>query len=194
MEEKCCYKCKNIKTIENFYKDKNKKFGVSNQCKICAKEQNNKYRINNLEYFQKYGKEYRKTYTLHEKYENYFKNYYQNILKSQRREQRKVDILFKIKCNIHSRTSNSLKKKNWKKNNTEHLLLGCTFEELKYHLESKFTEGMSWDNYGKFGWHIDHIFPLSLAKSSEELYKLSNYKNLQPLWAIDNIKKSNKII
>ena len=51
---------------------------------------------------------------------------------------------------------------------------------------------MSWDNYGD--WHIDHIIPLSSAKTEEEIYKLAHYTNLQPLWAEDNIKKSNKIL
>ena len=49
---------------------------------------------------------------------------------------------------------------------------------------------MSWDNYGK--WHIDHIIPLSSANSEDDIYKLCNYTNLQPLWAEDNLKKSNK--
>jgi hypothetical protein len=58
--------------------------------------------------------------------------------------------------------------------------------------EEKFTEGMSWDN--KNEWHIDHIIPLSSAQTEEELYKLCHYTNLQPLWAEDNLRKSNKIV
>jgi hypothetical protein len=50
---------------------------------------------------------------------------------------------------------------------------------------------MTWDNYGK--WHMDHIYPLSLAKTTEEIEKLCHYTNLQPLWAVDNIRKGNKI-
>jgi hypothetical protein len=59
-------------------------------------------------------------------------------------------------------------------------------------MENKFTEGMSWDNQGK--WHIDHIIPLSSANSEEEIYKLFHYTNLQPLWAKDNLSKHNKIL
>jgi hypothetical protein len=51
---------------------------------------------------------------------------------------------------------------------------------------------MSWDNYGK--WHIDHIIPLSSANNEDEVYKLCHHTNLQPLWAEDNLKKSNKIL
>jgi len=67
-------------------------------------------------------------------------------------------------------------------------------DELKKYLESKFTEGMCWENYGLYGWHIDHIIPLSSAKNEEELIKLCHYTNLQPLWSFDNLSKHNKIL
>jgi len=52
---------------------------------------------------------------------------------------------------------------------------------------------MSWENHSIHGWHIDHIIPLSSANNKEDLYKLCHYTNLQPLWAKDNLLKSNKI-
>lgn len=70
--------------------------------------------------------------------------------------------------------------------------LGCTPKEFRAYIESLFTPGMTWENYGK--WHIDHKKPLSkfdLIKK-EEREKANHYTNLQPLWAIDNIKKGNK--
>jgi hypothetical protein len=70
-------------------------------------------------------------------------------------------------------------------------LLGSDFNTVKTHIENKFTEGMNWKNQGK--WHIDHIIPLSSAKTKDELISLCHYLNLQPLWALDNILKSNKI-
>ena len=51
---------------------------------------------------------------------------------------------------------------------------------------------MTWDNYGQ--WHIDHIIPLSSAKTEMEIYELCKYTNLQPLWAVDNLRKNNKLI
>jgi hypothetical protein len=72
--------------------------------------------------------------------------------------------------------------------------LGCNVLELKNHLEFQFKEGMSWNNHGLFGWHIDHIKPLSSAKTEKELYILCHYTNLQPLWAKDNLSKGNKIL
>jgi hypothetical protein len=72
--------------------------------------------------------------------------------------------------------------------------LGCTVDQLKQHLESKFQEGMTWDNWGTYGWHIDHIIPLSSFDLSdrEQLLKACHYTNLQPLWAEENLKKSDK--
>jgi 5-methylcytosine-specific restriction endonuclease McrA len=71
-------------------------------------------------------------------------------------------------------------------------LVGITPKELKEHLEKQFFQGMSWGNYGE--WHIDHIIPLSSAKTEDEIYKLCHYTNLQPLWAEDNLRKGNKLI
>lgn len=75
-------------------------------------------------------------------------------------------------------------------NGKSHIVnLGCSVEQLKKYLESKFQVGMTWDNYGK--WHVDHIKPLS--KFDIANYKEAcHYTNLQPLWAKDNIRKGNK--
>jgi len=73
--------------------------------------------------------------------------------------------------------------------------LGCTVYELKQHLESKFQEGMTWENHGLYGWHIDHIMPLASfdLTDREQFLKACHYTNLQPLWAKDNLQKSGKI-
>jgi len=78
------------------------------------------------------------------------------------------------------------------KNSKTYDILGCTPQELKEHLEKQFVEGMTWENRGE--WHIDHIIPLSSAKNEDEVYRLCHFTNLQPLWALDNLKKSNKLI
>lgn len=72
--------------------------------------------------------------------------------------------------------------------------LGCTGEELKKHLESMWQEGMSWDNYGREGWHIDHIKPLAAfdLEDPEQFKQACHYTNLQPLWAEENLKKRDK--
>jgi hypothetical protein len=94
--------------------------------------------------------------------------------------------------NIRSRLYKYLKKLTLTKRNKTFDIVGITPQELKEHLEKQFISGMTWENRNE--WHIDHIIPLSSAKTEEELYKLCHYTNLQPLWAEDNLKKSNKIL
>ena len=72
-------------------------------------------------------------------------------------------------------------------------MLGCSYEELQRHLESQFHPGMTWENRGTEGWHVDHIIPLASAKNEEELIKLCHYANLQPLWAADNLAKGARV-
>lgn len=74
-------------------------------------------------------------------------------------------------------------------------LIGCSPNFLKQYLESLFKDGMSWDNYGRYGWHIDHIIPISRFDLTKELNMkwAFNWKNLQPLWAIENLEKWNHV-
>lgn len=103
------------------------------------------------------------------------------------------DELFAIRVRLRNLIRNSFRKKGYKKFNTStEDIVGINYDEFKVYLESKFVDGMNWDNRGE--WHIDHRIPLSSAKSEEELRKLCYYTNLQPLWSEDNIKKSDKIL
>ena len=73
-------------------------------------------------------------------------------------------------------------------------LIGCKFSELKQHLENKFKPGMTWENHGLYGWHIDHIKPCSKFDFTDdnEQKKCFHYTNLQPLWAKENLIKRDK--
>ena len=111
-------------------------------------------------------------------------NSYENKYQKNRRIK---DTAFKIKCNLRSRLSKAVSG-NFKSGSAVKDL-GCSIEDLKKHLESQFTEGMSWENYGK--WHIDHIKPLALydLQDPQQFEEACRYKNLQPLWAEDNLRK-----
>ena len=72
-------------------------------------------------------------------------------------------------------------------------IIGCSKDDLRKHLESKFRDGMTWRNYGKH-WHIDHVVPLISANSEDEIKRLCHWTNLQPLTAFENISKGSKIV
>ena len=109
------------------------------------------------------------------------------------KKRRENDVLYKLISLNRNRIRTFIKNKNITKQNKTFDIVGCTPEFLKEHIEKQFTEGMSWTLMGKYI-HIDHIIPLSSAKTEEEIYKLCHYTNLQPLWAKDNLRKSNKIL
>lgn len=112
-------------------------------------------------------------------------------IKTYRRNRLKNDINFKLKYLLSSRIRYAMKGgKNFRSQN----YLGCTLEEVRKYIESKFKKGMSWKNHGFEGWHIDHIKPLSLFDftKEEDRLKAFHYTNLQPLWAKENFLKGNK--
>ncbi len=116
------------------------------------------------------------------------KGYFNKYIK----DRKATDLNFKLRSNLRIRLNEALKGKT--KADRTMKLVGCYIEELKQHLESQFTLGMNWKNYG-YGWHIDHIKPCALFNLAleEEQKKCFHYSNLQPMWAIDNIKKSSKV-
>lgn len=194
MENKVCTKCKENKNLLNFYKDKNTKSGYGSRCKDCVKLCAKESQINNKDYRKEYLKNYSKEniVSLRENKKIYRENnreYFTNYHRNYHVERRKKDILYRVKHNVRNRLWCAFKKSNWKKEGSEKLL-GAKYEFVISYIESLFIDGMSWDNYGK--WHIDHIIPLASAETKEEAEKLCNYKNLQPLWAFDNLSKGMK--
>jgi len=106
---------------------------------------------------------------------------------------RRKDTYFRLISNLRTRINKALKRK--KKTDHTLILIGCSINKLKDHLESKFLSNMSWNNYGKYGWHVDHIIPCASFDLSnpEEQQKCFHYTNLQPLWEDDNLRKGAKI-
>jgi len=116
--------------------------------------------------------------------------------KIRHRRKMSTDPIYQLRTYIRSRFRAFLLKKSIKKDHPTFKLVGCSLEKLKLHIEKKFKPGMSWKNHTHNTWHIDHIKPLSLAKNMDDVVrlKLMHYTNLQPLWAKDNILKSNRVI
>lgn len=104
---------------------------------------------------------------------------------------RKKDPLYKLICTIGSSIKISIIRNGFSKKSKTPEILGCTFEEFKIHIESKFDENMNWVNHGEY-WHLDHIIPISWAKTEEEVYKLNHYTNFQPLHKKENQSKGNR--
>jgi len=171
---------KNREIINKKQKEYRKIF--SNELKVKRDEYRNKNREKlNLSSKKWKSQNQEKVKDWRQKNREYFNNYNKIRCES--------DILFKIKRNIRSRMNKFIKNKS--QNSID--IVGLNINELKKYIESKFKDGMSWENYGKYGWHIDHIIPLSSAKTEDELYNLCHFENLQPLWAKDNLSKGCKL-
>lgn len=98
--------------------------------------------------------------------------------------------LYKFSCGIRSLIGVCIRNVGFKKSTKTADILGCSFEQFKAHIESQFKPGMSWKN--RHLWHIDHIMPVSMAKTYDEVIRLNHYRNLRPMWAKENLSKSDK--
>lgn len=210
--DKICTKCTILKNEDSFHRFKGSADGLKSWCKACCIDYNKKYNIENKEKLSVfYKKRYynkredrlqkQKQYASKNKdsKSDYDKKYYElnkiKIIKNKVdyvSKRIKKDLSFKIKFRIRDRLRKALKTNQKKGSAIEDL--GCTIEELKLHLESKFHPGMTWDNYGLHGWHIDHIKPLIRfnLEDIDQFKQACHYSNLQPLWAKDNLSKGAK--
>lgn len=103
----------------------------------------------------------------------------------------KTDPLHRLRMISRSRISSAIRKNGYTKTGKTQQILGCSFEELKRHIEKQFCKGMNWKNYGK--WHVDHRIPIASANTPEEMEYLLHYLNLQPMWASQNMAKGADI-
>jgi len=247
LKTKKCSKCKDIKSIDEFYINNRLKSGYKDSCKNCTSSYQK-------EYYKK-NKEKCKNRLIKWKIKNpdYNKNYYKNNLEKIKKELKiwrknnpdKMKIIAKrYRDNNYEKEferkkiwnkNNPEYKKEWEKNNKDKRskytakveskiekrlsrrlsraiwqslkgnkngkhwenLVGYLLEDLIIHLESLFKTDMNWFNYGRGGWSIDHIRPISSFNFSSyddpEFKKCWALENLQPLWESENIRKGNKI-
>jgi hypothetical protein len=187
---KVCTRCKTEKEASLFAKLKKSKSGLQSKCKQCNKI----YRVENKDHIKNYKDNYRKenSIDLAKKQREYASNNREYATEYQRKwmnNKRKNDIVFNLKCRLRYLIRYFLEKNNCVKNLRTSAILGCSCEFFKCHIESQFTEGMSWERISEI--HIDHIIPMASAITEEDVLRLNHYTNLQPLWAADNLKKGS---
>lgn len=193
------YRENNKEKIKDYKKEYNKEYYEKN------KERKKSIRKNNKEKLKEYQKEYYENNK--EKLKEYNKEYYENNKERRKeycennkekinkyyRNRRKEDELFAVTCRCRRRIQNFIKKSGYKKTSKTFEMIGCTPEQLVEHLHKTW-----YDNYGtEYNGepvHIDHIIPLSSAKTEEDIYKLCHYSNMQYLKPEDNLAKSDSIL
>jgi hypothetical protein len=176
-------------------------------CKKCSKsESSRKYREKNREILREKSKVYKKNnpekvkkarYKFFLENPNYMKDWVSKnrerdnqIKRRSDKKRRNENEIYKMTRLVRNSIRSSIKSLNFKKKTKTSIILGCTMEEFIIYIKSTFKEGMTLENYGE--WHLDHIKPISMAKTYEEAIELNHYTNFQALWAIENLKKYNK--
>ena len=182
---KYCSRCSNYKPLDNFSFCKDCPNNLRTYCKSCE----NSIYLSNKDILAIKSKEYRtinRDILLKKKKEYHSKN------KSKRRDylknRLKTDTTFSFKTAVIKNINSKLRRNllGCKERKTLDIL-GCSIEEFKQYIESKFEHWMTWENRGKYngelnyGWDLDHIVPLFYAKNDKEVYELNHYTNFQPL-------------
>ena len=165
------------------------------------REQRRSYRESNKETIKDYKKRYREKNSekIKDKKKKYYRENSVKILqhnKKYKTDRLKNDPIYKMVQILRTRMYQTLKSLGTKKSSKTLDLLGATKEEVWKHLESQFKDGMTRENHGLRGWHIDHIKPMCSfdLSDSEQLKECCHYTNLQPLWWWENLSKSDKIL
>lgn len=208
MSTKICKSCKKDLPISSFSKKSSSKDGLRYSCKSCIKEESGEYYLKNKERIDNKNKEYDKMnkeiiklrqaqwYVVNkERCKELCKVYRftnKDMINKKHYDKLRQDVQYKLRCNIRGRLGKAISGSYKVGSAVDEL--GCSIEELKVYLESKFEPGMTWENWSRTGWHIDHIRPLvSFDLTQLEEVKIAcHFSNLQPLWAKDNLSKGAK--
>jgi hypothetical protein len=202
---KRCNKCNLEKETKLFPLDKSKKYGVGNVCNKCREKKpinvskkcnfcNETFIVSgrkkhsiycSLECVSLNKKKYKTEYDLKNRasINERIKIY---------RTKRSNDPILRLSKSLRERTRTAFKSNYWRKHGKNEEYLGCTYKEFKDYIFSLKESWMTLENYGlyngqkNYGWDIDHIIPISSAKTKEELISLCHYKNLKPLCSYEN--------
>jgi hypothetical protein len=188
-----CTRCGIDRNINGFIKNRR-------YCRKCQNELSRQYKKNNREHIAEYNKEYKATHR--DEISEYNAKYnIENRATIQKRHtpylanKKKTDMNYKIALTLRNRIGGIFKKLGIKKHAKTLDILGCTTEFFKEWLEFQFEDGMTLENHGLL-WHIDHILPCASfdMTKKEDVEKCFNWKNLQPLYAKDNLSKKDSIL
>jgi hypothetical protein len=188
---KNCIWCKQDKELTEFHKRSSRKDGLDYYCKSCVSEKSKAYREKNKDALKERKKiDYEKNKEHYSRYKREWKRKNRERLNEKNRKYFKENPVQRFISSFRGRMWKFLNGYSGYKGKTQKAL-GCSPEELKAHIESKFKKGMSWENYGE--WHIDHIIPLNCASDFDDIFTLSHYSNLQPMWWNHNLMKGTKM-
>lgn len=173
-----------IRKVHKMWRDKNRE-------KINEKARE-KYKENPQPFFER-----KKRYIENNKEKVQLQNHNYKIKNRERcsayeKNKRHNDPRYRLNSSLNNLIRQYTKKKGYKGTKSIREIIGCDIDTFITYMKSKFTDGMTLENYGK--WTIDHIIPISSAKNDEDLEMLNHYTNLQPLWASDNYRKGNKVM
>jgi hypothetical protein len=112
--------------------------------------------------------------------------------KRRRHAKKKTDPIYQMAARVRARMRVALTRNGFGKESTTAKMIGCSWKQFTKHIESQFADGMGWHNQSE--WQLDHVVPLSCATTIEGLEKLSHYTNIRPLWAAENLRKSDKLV
>ena len=193
---KKCSKCKLVKPILDFRVQKDRK-NRSSLCKACRRIAEIRYDATRDREKRNAGsrKSYRKNATRYVLYSRKWRKLNPEKQKAQgvrRNASKKLNLNSRLVERLRARLRDALR---WNYKSSPTLeLLGCSIPDFKIYLESKFESGMDWSNYGKNGWHIDHIIPCAIFDLSKPDHqkRCFHFSNMQPLWAAENLSKSIK--
>lgn len=192
--KKKCSKCNIEKNSFEFYKRSDKPHLLQSHCKDCLGAKRKEYRLNNLEKFKIKDKSYH--IKNKERRNKYLKKWQQENKKDRNikdKIKRQTDVHFLLRSRIHNRIRMAIKRNS--KFSTSSDLLGCSLEFFKKYFMNKFRSDMKWNDFMTGGIHIDHIIPCAAFDLSkeEDQFRCFHYTNLQPLWALDNLIKSDSM-
>lgn len=219
---KTCPKCGETKSSTDFHKDKGRADGLAYHCKVCARLRASNWYADNPEKGKANAARRRedrpddirsylaKWYVENQDWVSAYRSSIDPAVSSarakawakanpdkvrERSARRREDPKFRLENSFRIAVSSCIRRGS--KKSPTFAILGYTPDELRSHLEILFTDGMSWRNYGRGGWHVDHVFPLASfafkTPDCPDFKKAFALSNLQPLWEPDNCSKRDRL-